>query len=134
MDAQGTNIFTYKDGTVRTVDAEGVQVVTPGSNNSGLTNWFNGSTGQNRDSAAVSPLPGTIWTDGSGNPITTGSGDYVYEGDPTFSPVALSESDWNQMAADDQAAIDWAMENNPAAPGPDIDPWQAAEDLGDFEG
>ncbi len=134
VDAQGTNIFTYKDGTVRTVDAEGVQVVTPGSDNSGITNWFNGSTGQNRDSAAVSPLPGTIWTDGFGNPITTGSGDYVYEGDPTFSPVALSESDWNQMAAEDQAAIDWAMENNPAAPGPDIDPWQAAEDLGDFEG
>ena len=133
-DAQGTNIFTYKDGTVRTVDAEGVQVVTPGSNNSGITSWFNGSTGQNRDSAAVTPPPGTIWIDGSGNPITAGIGGDTYQADSALSPVALSESDWNQMAVGDQAAIDSALENNPAPPGPDIDPWQAASDLGDFEG
>ena len=37
----GSTVFTYKDGTVRTIDAEGNQTVTQGSNNSGISSFFN---------------------------------------------------------------------------------------------
>ena len=133
IDANGSNVYTYKDGTIRTVDAEGVQTVVPGTNNQGLYSWFNGASGQNRDTQAAGPAPGTIWTDSQGNPITTADGNYIYQGDPTLSPVALTDADWQRMNQEDQAALD-ALANDPAPPGPDIDPYQAANDLGDWNG
>lgn len=134
VDTNGSNVYTYKDGTVRTVDAEGVQTVSPGTNNAGTSGWFNGSSGQNKDSAAVSPAPGTILVDSQGQPVTTGTSEYVYEADASLAPQALTDAEWNQLAKDDQAALDYSMENYPAPPGPDVDPVQAASDLGDFYG
>lgn len=134
VDVNGSNVYTYKDGTIRTVDAEGVQTVTPGSNNSGLFSWNNGASGQNKDAAAVSAPPGSIWTDGSGNPIESGTGDYIYEGDPTLSPRAITDSEWEQMDLDNQAAIDNMMTDYPVEPGTDFDPVQSGLDLNGFEG
>jgi hypothetical protein len=119
VDGNGSNVYTYKDGTVRTIDAEGVQTVTPGSNNSGLLSWFNGSSGQNKDAAAVAGSPGSILTDASGNPVGTGSGDYTNIGDPSLNPTALTTEQWDAMGQADQEALNSWM-NSSDNPGPDI--------------
>jgi hypothetical protein len=130
----GSQIFTYKDGTTRTLDSDGTESITKGTNNSGITDWFNGASGQNSDSAAVTPPPGTIWTDGSGTPIYTGFGDYAYQGgDTTLSPIALTNEQWDTQNAEDQTALDaWA--NDSTLAGNDSAPFTPPDDLNDFGG
>lgn len=135
----GSTVWTYKDGTVRTIDAEGVQTVTQGSNNSGILSFFNRSPGQNTDSAVDSAPYGGIWTDESGNPIQTGSGGYLYYGDPSLQPVRLTDDEWNsmnQLAIDNiQIAVDRDLANGVDLSGPsDLDIWINNFQLGDFPG
>jgi len=67
----GSAVFTYKDGTVRTVDLEGNQTITKGTNNRGL---FDFSFGNDRDIGGVGPDSVTPLVDSEGNPVLTGHG------------------------------------------------------------
>jgi len=135
----GSSLFVYKDGTVRAISSDGKETLTPGSNDSGLLSFFNKPPGQNIDSAAVEAPYGGIWTDGSGNPIYTGSGEYVYYGDPSLQPTALTEEQWNSM---NQSAIDninnivaQDVANGVDLSGPsDSDILEYQKSLGDFFG
>lgn len=96
--------YVYKDGTVRSVDAEGVQTVTPGSNDTGLLKFFNKAPGVNADSAVAGAPYGSIWTDSKGNPILSGSGalsnNNPYEISPTPIPTIADDiSSSNQTLA-----------------------------------
>lgn len=83
-DGLGGTIWRYKDGTVRTVDAEGVQTVTKGTNTAGIDSYFRGTPDSSTDIGAVGSSPGSILVDSSGNPIDTGYGGEW--GDIGFSP------------------------------------------------
>jgi hypothetical protein len=98
----GSAIITYKDGSVWTKDTEGnftqTSPATAGS-------WYSSILGPNSDRTAANPgfsfgsstnteYAASIWTDGAGNPILSGSGGYVFSGgrileenvfDPTYS-------------------------------------------------
>jgi hypothetical protein len=97
--------YTYKDGTVRSVDAEGVQVVAPGNNDTGLLKYFNGASGVNSDSAAAGPNFGTIWTDSQGIPINFGGiGGALAQDNPyELAPAPLS------MIADDVSSANQTL-------------------------
>lgn len=73
-DGAGGTIFKYKDGTTRTVDAEGVQTVVKGTDNQGIEEFFRGVPGQNSDIVGAGNYPGASLTDSQGNPILTGWG------------------------------------------------------------
>jgi hypothetical protein len=75
----GSTLFTYKDGTTLSIDQDGVRTVLKTGTNSGSDWWSLGSKtpGVNVDGVASSTGPATIWLDGSGNPIVSGSGGYV---------------------------------------------------------
>lgn len=129
----GSKLFTYKDGTVRSIATDGTESVTQGSNNSGFLSWFNGAPGQNRDVAATTSSPGAYWTDGSGNPIQTSTGDPVGNGFvDVFTPVPITDAQWQAQADADQAAIqEWASQGDA---GVDNLPTTPPEDLNDFYG
>ena len=66
--------ITDKTGGITYTDENGkVTSTIPGANSNFFGSWFNGSPGQNKDTAVVSPPYGTVWTDGSGNPILAGN-------------------------------------------------------------
>ncbi len=71
INAAGSTVFTYKDGTVRTVDLEGNQTVVKGTNNKGL---FDFSFGNDPDIGAVGPNSVTPLFDSEGNAVLTGHG------------------------------------------------------------
>lgn len=76
VDSNGSNVYTYKDGTTRTVDAEGVQTITkPESSASAwnISSWGFGPPGTNSDSSVLQPT-GSTFTDRWGNPVMTGYG------------------------------------------------------------
>ena len=86
LENDGTGFFTYKDGSQYFRDSNGkytqVQAPAEGSGN-WLSNLFGGSKSSS-DGIAGNPnagfTPATVWTDGSGNPITTPNGEYVWSG------------------------------------------------------
>ena len=107
---------TYKDGTQVFEDNEGNQLgVLKGTNNSGLLSFFNKTPGQNTDAVASDLGVGSFLTDGSGNPILSGTGqEWNYSGpteDPTFSedvawyykdyPESPYDEPWTPTADDD---------------------------------
>ena len=96
-DGEGGFIITDKTGGVSFTDGNlKVMSSIPGSNANFFSNWFNGSPGQNTDTAAANPPYGTVWTDGSGNPILAGNGTMVStEGgvDPNLNNSADGPSD-----------------------------------------
>ena len=109
----GSQLFTYKDGTVRSIDSAGTESITPGSSNWGFSSFWNKVSGTNSDSQAASPAYGTIWTDGYGNPVQTGYGDYVYSGgDTQLQPTNISDEDWAAQGVADQAALNYWAGNN----------------------
>ena len=67
--SDGSTVYVYKDGSIRTVLADGSETVQKGTNNQGLTEFTSKVPGQNIDSAAIAPLPGTIRLDSAGNPV-----------------------------------------------------------------
>ena len=88
VDANGSNVYTYKDGTIRTVDAEGVQSIVPGKS---AVTAPTGILGQNSDASAGTE-PGTVLTDSSGQPIG-GSVTGEYNTNNTASIPGYSEAD-----------------------------------------
>ena len=81
----GGFINTYKDGSVVELNSSNGVVSQTGPSSSGIFSnfgsWFKGAPGTNADSSVLDPGYGLgIWKDGSGNPIYSGSGDYVYSG------------------------------------------------------
>jgi hypothetical protein len=81
--------YTYRDGTVRSIDAEGVQTVTPGSNNIGLLSFYDRAPGVNADSAVTSAPYGSVWTTPDGTPILFGSGASSQNNPYEISPVPV---------------------------------------------
>jgi len=68
---------TYKDGTIVTEDIDGNKLdVIKGTNNQGISSFFNKSAGQNTDSVASGPGVGNMLYDGNGNPVYSGSGQF----------------------------------------------------------
>ena len=138
-DPSGGTTTVYKNGDVLYEDVNGNRSLTPGSNDSGLLSFFNRAPGQNTDSAAIQAPYGGILTDGSGNPIYTGSGEYVYYGDPTLQPSAMTDEQWNEM---NQSAIDninnivaQDIENGVDLSGPsDLEIWYNNDSLRGFDG
>lgn len=138
-DPSGGTTTVFKNGDVLYEDVNGNRSLTPGSNDTGLLRFFNKSPGQNTDSAAIEAPYGGILTDGSGNPIYTGSEDYLYYGDPSLQPTALTDDQWNSM---NQLAVDGVndivaqdLANGVDLSGPDdLDIWIFNNSLGDFEG
>jgi hypothetical protein len=100
-------VTTYKDGTQVTENANGEIVATvKGSNNSGFLNFFNKSPGQNTDSVASGPGAGSLLTDGSGNPIYTGSGDEWNYSGPTEDPMG-NPADWVNEGPSNDSWSEW---------------------------
>jgi hypothetical protein len=98
---------TYKDGTVVTEDIEGNTTdVIKGSNNSGFLNFFNKTPGQNTDAVASGPGAGSFLTDGSGNPIYTGSGDEWNYSGPTEDPMG-NPADWFNEGPSNDSWSEW---------------------------
>jgi len=98
--------YTYKDGTVRSVDAEGGQVVAPGNNDTGLLSFYNRAPGVNSDSAAAGPPFGAVWTTTDGIPVNFGviggalAQDNPYEITPVSLPILADDtSSANQYLA-----------------------------------
>lgn len=113
----GSQLFTYKDGTIRSIDDAGRENITPGSNNWGFKSFFNNAPGSNSDTQQSGPGFGTIWTDSSGNPITDGSGNYIYSGgDVQLEPRNITNEDWERLGTADQEAL-------AGLTGPDTDPY-----------
>lgn len=102
-DAFGSVTTVYKDGTT-VVDGTVTQAATSGS-------WFtNLFSGWGADSSSIAANPtfsfgsstnndvfGSIWTDGTGNPILSGTGDVVSTGwvGPSVDPTAAPVDDWS---------------------------------------
>jgi len=99
--SDGSSTFIFKDGTVRQVAADGTETITNGTGNSGLLSWFNGALGQNRDRRAATGAPGTVWTDG--------------RGDPSIIPVALTKMETAQLAAGTSVGIGVGPSMDPTA-------------------
>lgn len=83
-DGLGGTIWTYKDGTTRAIDAEGVQTITKPSTGAdgGWTwpQWGQSAPGTNSDTGGTFSGTGSgIWVDGSGNPVRTADGGYVWQ-------------------------------------------------------
>lgn len=86
-DTNGNGTYTYKDGSqyYRDVDGTWSKVSGPAASTDG---WFNKLFGGFNKSAAdglagnpqSGAYPATVWTDGSGRPITTVNGEYVWSG------------------------------------------------------
>ena len=72
----------YKNGDIVTTTPDGITSVIKGSSDLGLKDFFNNPFGQNIDSAGASIGAGygSIWTDGSGNPILTSDNQYIFSG------------------------------------------------------
>lgn len=95
VDDNGSNVYTYRDGTVRVVDAEGVQTVTPGSSGWNFGGFFGGTTGQNTDTSQTSPSPGSILVDSQGQPVLFSQND-VNSADTFVGPPTLSQSGYQE--------------------------------------
>ena len=105
----GTLTSIYKDGTIVDTTTDGISSVIKGSDTLGTGSFWNSSFGKNIDTsgASVGAPFATIWTDGSGNPILDGAGQYlVSDGDTTFIPTAFTEETWNQLSDIDQSMLD----------------------------
>jgi len=85
VENNGTGYFTYRDGSQYFRDETGkyTQISGPTPSTNG---WFNNLFGSKSavDGLASNPqagaYPATVWTDGSGRPITTENGQYVWSG------------------------------------------------------
>lgn len=85
--SDGSIITTFKNGdVVRFDDQYGPTIITRGSSTAGLQGFFNRSLGENVDSTGISVGAGygSVWTDGSGNPILTGDNSYILSGDTEY--------------------------------------------------
>jgi hypothetical protein len=133
-DPGGGTTTVFRNGDVLYEDPNGNRSLTPAPGNSSLTNFFNSSPGQNNDPSAVNPYYGTIWTDGSGQPIYTGTGEYLYAGDPTLQPKALQPGEWEAMNEGVQSSIQ-NLDMSNVGPGPtDLEIQEFNASLGDFPG
>jgi hypothetical protein len=79
---------TYKDGTTVLENEEGRPFeVIKGTNNQGISSFFNKSAGQNTDSVASGPGVGNMLYDGSGNPVYSGTGQFWNSAPIKFDPT-----------------------------------------------
>jgi hypothetical protein len=113
--------YLYKNGDTLYEDAAGNVIFNKGTSDVGLKGFFNNPFGKNIDVAGPSlgAEYGSIWTDGSGNPILGGDGNYVVSGD-------LS----------DLGSINYGFDQADYLAGPDGDIWSDVDlvgiDSGDF--
>jgi len=126
LENDGTGTFTYKDGSQWFRDSSGtytqVQAPAAGTGN-WLSNLFGGSKSAS-DAVAGNPSAGfeqaTIWTDGSGNPILTGTGQYVNTAFGTESgtaPINITAEEWNLNAAEAEQGLYEAYAGDPIGTG-----------------
>lgn len=112
----GTVINVYKNGDQTIISASGTQLI-KGSETLGLRSFYNSIPGQNTDStgAALGAGYGSMWTDGSGNPILNGANDYVLSGGDLsyLSSVdyGFEQSSYLVSNIDDDANIDLALDD-----------------------
>lgn len=117
----GSSLFTYKDGTTRSIDSTGKEQIVPGTNNIGFTSFWNKTPGVNTDSAQSGAKFATVWTDSSGVPIQPDSGGYLTDdGDKQLLPTPMTNEQWDNMNEQTIAATnDWAGTNQEPYTTPD---------------
>lgn len=102
-DANGNQVYTYKDGTKITYDPfmDKVKEEKPATstNSWNTSNWASGAFGTSTDSAANQPA-GTTLTDSQGNPVYTGYGGSWNSDGRTLDQVYASNS-LNNTAVED---------------------------------
>lgn len=126
LENDGTGYFTYKDGSQYFRDSNGTYTQTSAPAD-GAGNWLSNLLGGNKsaaDGTAGNPqagaFPDTIWTDGAGNPILSGSGGYINTAFGTESgtaPVNITPDDWNASAIEAETGLYEAYANDPIASG-----------------
>ena len=97
----GTRTYQTADGGSSVVNVSDNSIISSVKGAfSGVSNWL-GSLGQNRDSSILLPEPGGGYVvDGSGNPISTGFGDYLqYGSGPGYETGTLEA--WNAYEYND---------------------------------
>lgn len=112
--ADGSAIISYKDGSVyvRDIDGKYTQSQPPTATN-WPSNLFGSSTAANPtfgsgSSTNIEPQA-TVWTDGSGNPIITESGQYVFSGGRTDFADPFQDPSSSFYTPSEQSAptLDW---------------------------